>query len=128
MAVAIGEVETGGVAVARDQAAAPEIDAGLDPGDLAGGARVGKGLVVVVDLLAEQAAPDGWPAVVVRDGGALVISGGALVMRVPSSGVAELPVASPFRQTASAAASPTRSCNVPSVVSPICRAIGCTTP
>ena len=71
IAIAVGEVEAGGVAVARDQAAAPDIDAGLDAGHLAGRARVGEGLVVVVDLLAEQAAPHGPLAVAVRDGRSL---------------------------------------------------------
>jgi len=41
MAVAIGEIDTGGVAMAGDQAAAPEVAPGLDANQLAAGARFG---------------------------------------------------------------------------------------
>src|SRR5262249_34124933 len=82
IAVAVGEVDSCGIAVTRDQASAPDINAGLDADHLAAGARVGEGLVVVVDLLTEQTAPDGLLPAVIRSGR----SSGDAVSRFPAAG------------------------------------------
>jgi hypothetical protein len=55
----IGEIETGIVLVAGDQAVATEeICAGLETGDLTVSAWIGECLVMVINLLAEYPAPD----------------------------------------------------------------------
>ena len=59
VAVEIAEVEAGNIALAGHEAAAPQIDSELKADQPAAGARVGKGLVVVVDLLTDDAAPRG---------------------------------------------------------------------
>ena len=49
--VALGEVDAGGAGVAGDQAAAPQIEAGLEADDLAGGLRIGNRVIAVIDAL-----------------------------------------------------------------------------
>ena len=50
---------SGALKATGNEAAAPEIEPGLHPEQPTVGARVGKGAVAVVDLLAEEAAPGG---------------------------------------------------------------------
>src|SRR5262249_48026636 len=58
-AVAVGEVEAGGVVMVGDETAAPDVEPGLHAEQPAGNAGIGEGLVSVVDLLAEEASPAG---------------------------------------------------------------------
>ena len=75
------------------------IELGLETKDVAVGAGCGKGLVIVVDLLTEEAAPGRLD----RPRRARAAFSNVIV-------------------------SPMRSCKVPSMVVPNSRAIGCTTP
>src|SRR4029077_4907189 len=53
-----GAVEAGALIVAGDQRSAQKIDAELEAPQIAAGARIGEGAIVVVDRLGEEAAPD----------------------------------------------------------------------
>src|SRR5262249_16033739 len=55
---AIGAVEAGALKVAGDQRSAQQIDAALEAPQIAAGARIGEGPIVVVDRLGEEGAPD----------------------------------------------------------------------
>ena len=59
--VAVGkrQVDAGNIAMAGQEAAAPQIDATLKAAHPATGTRIGKGLVAIVDPLAEEARPVG---------------------------------------------------------------------
>ena len=56
--VSVSAVEAGAVVVPVDQRSAQKIDAALEAPEIAAGARIGEGLIVVVERLAEEAAPD----------------------------------------------------------------------
>ena len=59
--IGISDIKARRIAMARQPFAAPDIDAALKAQQLAGGARIGKGPIMVVDLLAEDPAPDRGP-------------------------------------------------------------------
>jgi hypothetical protein len=56
--IGVSDIDARRIAVARYPFAAPEIDAALKAEQLAGSARIGERPVTVVDLLAEDPAPD----------------------------------------------------------------------
>ena len=59
--VAVGkrQVDAGGIAMAGQEAAAPQIDAALKAAHPAAGTRIGKRFVAIVDPLSEEACPIG---------------------------------------------------------------------
>src|SRR6185312_16356234 len=58
-AVAVAEVDAGGIAMAGDEAPAPDIEPGLHAKQPASGTRFRERLVAVVDLLAKDPRPAG---------------------------------------------------------------------
>ena len=56
--VAISAIEAGAVIVPAEQRSPQKIDAALEAAEIAAGTRIGEGLVVIVDRLPEEAAPD----------------------------------------------------------------------
>ena len=55
--IGVGKVDAGGIAMARQPFATPQIDTALKAQQLAGGTRIGERPVTVVDLLADDPAP-----------------------------------------------------------------------
>ena len=61
--IGVGEVDAGGIATPRHPFAAQQIETALKAQKVARRARIGESQVMVVDLLAEDPAPDrGFPA------------------------------------------------------------------
>src|SRR4051812_6018160 len=56
--IGISDINASDIAMARYPFASPQIDTALKAEHLAGGARISERLVVVVDLLAQEPAPD----------------------------------------------------------------------
>src|SRR5580698_4537914 len=56
--VAKGAIEAGAVMASRDYRPMQKVDAALEAAHVAAGARIGEGLIVVVDSLSEETAPD----------------------------------------------------------------------